>query len=152
MAKKQSQVVVFRKRQKAQQKKAKRVIKQVIALRKTKRRALKQRSKRAIITEKVISPRHKAELIRPGDPFQFQRGDLESTAIASFSYDPLTLTLTIQFWIVKVRKGVIISKRRGNTYIYFRVPEKVHNDFIKASSKGRYFNTYIKTQYDFKPL
>ena len=142
----------FKKVQKGHKKKAKRVIKSVIVLRKGKKRALKARAKRAIITEKVISPRHKADLIRPADPFAFQRGDLESTAIASFSYDPLSLTLTIQFWIVTIRKGKIIKKRRGNTYIYFRVPEKIHNDFIKASSKGRYFNTYIKTKYDFKPL
>lgn len=133
-------------------KKTKRIIKSVIALRKTKRRALKARAKRTILTGKVISPRHKADLIRPAQPFALVRGDLESTAIKSFDYDPFTLSLVIQFWIVRVKNKVIISKRPGGKYIFFQVPESVHTNFIRASSKGRFFNEHIKNKYDFSKI
>ena len=133
-------------------KKGKRVIKQTIALRKVKKSALKRRGERALITARVISPRHKADLIRPSQPFEFQRSSLESTAIKLFSYDPLTLTLEIQFWNVTVKNKVIISKRPGGRYLFFQVPESVHNNFIRASSKGRFFNDNIKGKYSFSKI
>ncbi|KKN56970.1 hypothetical protein LCGC14_0566920 [marine sediment metagenome] len=142
----------FNRKRKQIRKKGKRIIKQTIALRNVKKRALKKRQERTIITSKVISPRHKADLIRPTQPFALKRSSLESTAIKSFDYDPLTLSLVIQFWIVKVQNKVIISKRPGGKYIFFQVPDSVHNNFIKASSKGRFFNANIKNKYSFSKI
>ena len=134
------------KRLKAIRKQAKTVRKQTVKLRTVSRKALKQREKRAIKTERAISPRYQADLIMPGVPFAVEQmeGVLDSTAICNFDYDPLTLTLKVQFWRSRIRKGKVVSQRPGSVYIYFQVPEKVHQEFIRASSKGRYFYYNIR--------
>ena len=38
----------------------------------------------------------------------------------------------------------------GKVYFYYDVPKKVYQEFKKASSKGRYFNSYIKGNYYYK--
>ncbi|MHA2219950.1 MAG: KTSC domain-containing protein, partial [Candidatus Hodarchaeales archaeon] len=122
------------------QKRGKRIIKQVIALRKVKKKALKARERRAIKTEKVISPRHEADLTGPVAFAILQmEGDILSTAIYTFDYDPSTLTLQIQFWKIRVKNKRVVSRRPGNVYMYFQVPSSIHDNLIRASSKGRYF-------------
>ena len=60
---------------------------------------------------------------------------LNSSAIWAVQYNPGTRTLTIWF----------TSGSRG--YDYYGVPETVYLGLINASSKGRYFNDYIRDQY-----
>ena len=146
-------VVEFRKRQKVIRKKSKRVIKQVIALRKTKRKALRQRAKRTIITKRAISTRVEAGLIGP-KRFAVQQleGFLDSTAIKEFDFDPLTLTLKIQFWISRIKKGRVVSRKPGGIYIYFEVPSREYEGLLGASSKGRYFYYRIRGRYNFQRL
>ena len=36
----------------------------------------------------------------------------------------------------------------GKTYKYYAVEQKVYNDFLKADSKGRFYNERIKGYYD----
>ena len=153
--------VEFRKAEKTQlkprkkiRKKGKRVIKHVVALRKVKKSALRAREKRAIKTRRAISPRHKADLVKPDEPFAIlqMKGDMFSTAIRKFDYDPVTLTLKVQFWKVRVKKKRVVSRRPGGIYLYFVVPPKVHEDLIRASSKGRYFYYNIRGLYNFTRL
>jgi hypothetical protein len=146
-------VAEFRSKQKAIRKKGKRVIKDVIALRKKKRKALRQRSKRAIISERVISPRHEARLEGPSTFGILQmEGDILSTAIYYFDYDPDTLTLIVQFWKVRVKNKRVVSRRPGNKYMYYGVPSEIHSKFVGASSKGRFFYYNIRGLYNFQRL
>ena len=60
---------------------------------------------------------------------------LNSSAIHAVSYNAATGTLTVQF------------TSSGQWYDYFNVPESVYQRLLAASSKGRYFNDYIRDQY-----
>jgi hypothetical protein len=37
----------------------------------------------------------------------------------------------------------------GKNYTYINVPKDVYNDFINADSAGRFFNDYIKNDFEF---
>jgi hypothetical protein len=136
------------------QKRGKRIIKEVVALRKQKRRVLKARERRAIKHEKVISPRHKADLILPGESFAIlqMKGDMLSTAIYQYDYDPSTLTLLIQFWRIRVRNNRVVSRRPGSEYMYFQVTSRTYEGLVRASSKGRYFYYNIRGRFPFKRM
>ena len=58
-----------------------------------------------------------------------------STAIHAESYNRATGTLAIQF------------TSSGQWYDYFNVPDSIYQGLLMASSKGRYFNAYIRDQY-----
>ena len=60
---------------------------------------------------------------------------LNSSAISAVNYNFTTKTLTV--WFVGGGQG----------YDYYGVPESVYNGLMNASSKGRYFNVYIRVQY-----
>ena len=60
---------------------------------------------------------------------------LNSSAIHAVSYNPAAGTLAIQF------------TSSGQWYDYFNVPDSVYQGLLAASSKGRYFNDYIRDQY-----
>ena len=62
-----------------------------------------------------------------------------STCVADIFYDPETFELTVQF----VERG---------TYKYTDVPMKEYVDFSLASSQGKYFNFYIRNQYNFERI
>lgn len=62
------------------------------------------------------------------------RKSVSSSAIRSVGYDSATGTLEVQFTSFTV-------------YRYCNVPESVYRGFINASSKGTYFNRYIKDNY-----
>ena len=57
---------------------------------------------------------------------------VDSEAIAAVGYDGRTLT---------------IEFTSGETYPHPKVPESVYRGLMGASSKGRYYNTYIKGRY-----
>jgi hypothetical protein len=61
---------------------------------------------------------------------------VRSTSIASIAYDPSTSVLEIEFL-------------NGTTYRYFLVPEKTHDAFLSAPSKGIFFNQSIRDRYAF---
>ena len=69
-----------------------------------------------------------------------QLPSLESTAIHSMKYDPKTNLLWITFWGYKQRYV-------GDTYVYYRVPEREWIALNEASSKGRWFYYNIRTRY-----
>jgi KTSC domain len=63
------------------------------------------------------------------------RQSVVSSDLKSVGYDEASSLLELEF-----QKG-------GNVYQYSGVPEAVYFELISASSKGRYFNTYIKNRY-----
>lgn len=62
---------------------------------------------------------------------------LESRCVQSTDYNPETNDLTVVF----VERG---------TYLYHNVPVDVYAQFATAESQGRYFNLYIREQYDYE--
>lgn len=64
---------------------------------------------------------------------------LYSSCLVTVDYDPGDETMMLQF-------------HRGGqgTYIYEDVPESVYTDFLNASSKGSFFNKYIRDEYTFR--
>jgi len=64
---------------------------------------------------------------------------MPSTAIANFEYDKQTERLTVTFVT-------------GRIYQYVDVPGEVAASFQSASSKGMFFNGYIRDRYDFREL
>ena len=67
------------------------------------------------------------------------RERVSSSSIKSVGYDP-------DAEILEVELG------HGGVYQYFDVPGRVYDDLINASSKGRYFNVYVKDVYRFRRL
>jgi len=59
---------------------------------------------------------------------------VDSDVIGSISYDVDTKTLAIKF-------------RRGGSYAYSNVPKRVFENFMRARSKGKFFNDSIRNQY-----
>jgi hypothetical protein len=57
---------------------------------------------------------------------------IDSTAIEQVGYDFEAHTLVIRF------------HHRRSVNLFLDVPLEVWRDFMKAESKGKYFNTYIK--------
>jgi len=64
---------------------------------------------------------------------------MPSAVIAGISYSSDTQVLEITF-------------RSGSVYLYAGVPEEVYLAFRHARSKGRYFNRFIKDQYNFRQV
>ena len=61
---------------------------------------------------------------------------VNSTAIQWADYNPKTRRMQITF------------RESGKTYDFCDVPQHVYDGFMTASSKGVYFNDYIKDRYD----
>ena len=61
---------------------------------------------------------------------------VSSSAVTSIGYDPKTQTLEIEFGT-------------GRVYQYYDVPGNLHDELMRAPSKGRFFNTHIKDLYPF---
>ena len=59
---------------------------------------------------------------------------VNSTAIVAIGYDAQTSRLRIQF-------------QQGHSYDFCGVPQNVHAAFMRAYSKGSYYNDYIKDRY-----
>jgi hypothetical protein len=58
-----------------------------------------------------------------------------SSAIYAVHYNELSRVLTIQF------------QHGARSYDYFGVPQSIYNGLLAASSKGQYFNMFIRDQY-----
>jgi len=61
----------------------------------------------------------------------------ESSTIRSVGYDPKTRTLEIEF-------------QSGQVYDYADIPPEVHEDLMKAESRGRYFREKIRDVYRYR--
>jgi hypothetical protein len=59
---------------------------------------------------------------------------VRSSNLRAVDYNPLTLTLTIQF-------------RGGRVYEYYNVPQNIFDGLLAASSKGKYHHRHIKERY-----
>ena len=62
---------------------------------------------------------------------------VESSMIRRIEYEEPTRELDITF-------------TSGKTYTYVDVPKSVYQRFVRAPSKGQFFNDYIKDQYEFR--
>jgi hypothetical protein len=67
------------------------------------------------------------------------RHAVESSSITSVGYNARQRILDVQF-------------HSGAVYRYWSVPKEVHAQFLKASSKGRYFSMQIRGKYAFQKL
>lgn len=62
-----------------------------------------------------------------------------SRHLTSVAYDPNSSTLEIAF-------------KSGATYRYQNVPAKVHEDLMKATSKGSFFDARIRMSYKYQKI
>lgn len=67
-----------------------------------------------------------------------RRKPIDSSAIASVGYNPEREELEVEF-------------RSGSVYRYFDVPQEIYEDLLQAPSKGRFFASFIRGQYDSAP-
>ena len=65
-----------------------------------------------------------------------QRYSVASSNLASVGYDAATQTLEVEFL-------------NGSIYQYYNVPENMHSQLVRAVSKGRFFNQYIRVSYPY---
>lgn len=59
---------------------------------------------------------------------------VSSNAIRAIGYDPVSKRMDVEF----VETG---------TYSYCRVPQQLFSQFLRASSKGAFYNTHVKDRY-----
>ena len=64
------------------------------------------------------------------------RNQVASSNIASIGYDTTTQTLEVEF-------------QSGWVYQYYGVPEFLHQEIMRAPSKGQFLNQYIKNAYPY---
>ena len=64
---------------------------------------------------------------------------VESTNVASIGYDTASQTLEVEF-------------HDGRVYQYFDVPESLHEEFLRAPSKGRFLQAEIKGHFRYARL
>jgi KTSC domain-containing protein len=67
------------------------------------------------------------------------RYHVQSSTIRGIGYDPQTCTLEVYFF-------------QGGSYRYVDVPEFVLQAFLRAPSKGEYFNRCIVDRYRFEEI
>ncbi len=65
-----------------------------------------------------------------------EKQHVSSSTVISIGYDAATQTLEIEFG-------------SGRVYQYYGVPDHMHTEIMQASSKGQFFNTYIRNAYAF---
>ncbi|MBX3062632.1 MAG: KTSC domain-containing protein [Anaerolineae bacterium] len=62
--------------------------------------------------------------------------DVESTVIDAVGYSRV---LEIKF-------------ESGRIYQYYDVPERIYNEMLKATSKGKYFNSHIRGKFNYREI
>jgi len=62
---------------------------------------------------------------------------MPSTAVRDIEYDPVGRELRVTF------------VPTGKRYAYRQVPPETHDEFIRAFSKGTFFNRFIRDQYEY---
>jgi len=61
----------------------------------------------------------------------------DSSQITEIAYDPSEQILVITF------------KKKGTKYAYTNVPAHIHDELIKAESKGKYFHQNIRGKFEY---
>lgn len=64
---------------------------------------------------------------------------MPSTVIDHFTYDAAQQVLKVTFL-------------SGALYAYYHVPEELYLRMVRARSKGKFLNTYVKDHYSFEKL
>lgn len=64
---------------------------------------------------------------------------VRSSNLRAVDYNPLTLTLTIQF-------------HSGRIYEYYGVPQNIFDALLAASSKGKFHHRHIKNSYRYRRI
>ena len=64
------------------------------------------------------------------------REAIASAGVAAIGYDGGTQTLEVEFV-------------KGSVYQYYGVPEHMYEEVMRAASKGRFVNTYIRDSYPY---
>lgn len=59
---------------------------------------------------------------------------VSSSAISAIGYDPASMRMQIRF-------------AGGNLHTFCRVPQDVFDRFMRAASKGGFYNSHIRDQY-----
>ena len=59
---------------------------------------------------------------------------VNSSAISAVGYDQSTMQMQIRF-------------KQGRTYTFCRVPQYIFNGLLSSSSKGGYYDDYIRDRY-----
>ncbi|MFE1961400.1 KTSC domain-containing protein [Streptomyces sp. NPDC059479] len=88
----------------------------------------------ALAVAAVVSKQESSIPPRPSAAFQgdaVKRVSVVSSSLASVGYETQSRTLEVQF-------------KNGGIYRYAGVPEAVHSGLMRAPSKGRYFDAFIK--------
>lgn len=67
------------------------------------------------------------------------RVPVSSSSILDIGYDPLARRLEVGF-------------RAGGVYAYDAVPPEIHDAFIDATSKGRFFQRQIRDRYRYRRI
>jgi hypothetical protein len=65
-----------------------------------------------------------------------ERDQVDSTTIVSVGYDASMETLEIEF-------------KNGGIYQYYNVPETVYRQLMEATSKGQFFQTYVRDAFPY---
>ena len=62
---------------------------------------------------------------------------VESEAIREIEWDSATQTLTVRF-------------TDGDWYSYFEVPEQLYRDFLRAESRGVFFQEHVRDAFEYR--
>ena len=65
-----------------------------------------------------------------------EKQNVSSSNVRSIGYNSREQTLEVEF-------------SNGSIYQYYNVPDSLHNEIMKAPSKGRFLNIYIKNRYPY---
>ena len=65
-----------------------------------------------------------------------ERNTVASSNLASVGYDSHTQTLEIEFL-------------NGSVYQYYNVPVTIHEELMRAGSKGKFFHQYIRNAHPY---
>ena len=68
-----------------------------------------------------------------------ERDLVNSSSICSVGYDCSTDTLEVEFV-------------NGSIYQYYGVQNNIYENFLVASSKGQFFNTYVRSAYPYSRI
>ena len=63
-------------------------------------------------------------------------------------YPASSIIQHVEYW-PKIKELFIEFKKTGKIYAYQNVPVIIFNEFKASESKGKYFNQYIKTKYQY---
>ena len=74
-----------------------------------------------------------------------ERTPVESSMIQSVAYDPGTQVFEVQF-VTRTKKDKTVVP--GAIWQYESVPQEVFNRFMGAESKGAFFKSFIRANYN----